>query len=123
MTSTFRFGIDLGGTKIEIVALDASGAIRHRQRVQTPAGDYRGSVVGRRIVTGANAIAGEWDHNPLPLPTAEDHPLPLCYCGRRACIETYLSGPGLSSDHARASGERLAAEEIAGRAAAGDAAC
>src|SRR5438132_2273042 len=197
MTSTFRFGIDLGGTKIEIVALDASGAIRHRQRVQTPAGDYRGSVeaiarlveateaalgargcvgiatpgapslatgrmknanstwlndkpfsadlerrlarevrmandancfalseavdgagrgadvvfgvilgtgvgggivVGRRIVTGANAIAGEWGHNPLPLPTAEDHPLPLCYCGRRACIETYLSGPGLSSD-------------------------
>jgi predicted NBD/HSP70 family sugar kinase len=82
-----------------------------------------GIVIDGRIVTGANAIAGEWGHNPLPLPDASDHPLPLCYCGRRGCIETYLSGPGLSADFARTSGERLEAMEIAKRAEAGDGAC
>jgi fructokinase len=75
------------------------------------------------VVTGPNAIAGEWGHNPLPAAEAADHPMPLCYCGRRGCVETYLSGPGLSADHARGSGERLAAEEIATRAQAGDVAC
>ena len=82
-----------------------------------------GIVIDGGIVTGANAIAGEWGHNPLPLPDASDHPLPLCYCGRRGCIETYLSGPGLAADFARASGERVDAAEIAKRAAKGDAEC
>jgi predicted NBD/HSP70 family sugar kinase len=222
MTAPFRFGIDLGGTKIELAALDRSGAIRHRNRIPTPAGVYDATVgaiarlvegaeaalgepgtvgiampgaislaTGRvknanstwlngralkedleralarevrlandancfalseavdgaaagaavvfgvilgtgvgggivahgRILEGANAIGGEWGHNPLPLPAGEDHPLPPCYCGRRACIETYLSGPGLAADHARATGERASAEEIARRAAAGDNAC
>ena len=79
-----------------------------------------GIVAHGRILEGANAIAGEWGHNALPLPRADDHPLPLCYCGRRACIETYLSGPGLAADHARASGERIDAAEIARRAEHGD---
>jgi predicted NBD/HSP70 family sugar kinase len=82
-----------------------------------------GIVVEGRVLTGTNAIAGEWGHNPLPLPKAEDHPLPACYCGRRGCIETYLSGPALEADHARRHGERIAAAEIARRAGAGDAAC
>lgn len=82
-----------------------------------------GLVVHGRLVEGANAIAGEWGHNALPLPRAGDHPLPLCYCGRRACIETYLSGPGLSADHARATGERIPADQIAERARQGDARC
>ena len=82
-----------------------------------------GIVVNGRVLTGAHAIAGEWGHNPLPLPQAEDEPLPACYCGRRGCIETYLSGPGMSADHARVHGESLAAEEIARRAEAGDPAC
>ena len=215
-----RIGVDLGGTKIEIIALDGAGEMRHRRRVETPAGDYaatleaigslvesaekalddRGSVgvatpgalslatghmknanstwlngrplkedlerrlarevrlendancfalseaidgagrgarvvfgvilgtgvgggivVDGRVLTGANAIAGEWGHNPLPLPTSGDHPLPTCYCGRYGCIETYLSGPGLSRDHARVSGEELGAEEIARRAQEGNA--
>jgi len=222
MHSPLRFGIDLGGTKIEIAALDEAGAAVHRERVATPAGDYGATVdatarlvedaertlgaqgtvgiampgaislaTGRvknanstwlngrplkedlerrlarevrlandancfalseatdgaakdaavvfgvilgtgvgggivahgRILEGANAIGGEWGHNPLPLPRADDRPLPLCYCGRRACIETYLSGPGLAADHARASGERITATEIAERAANGDARC
>ncbi len=222
MALSLRIGVDLGGTKIELAALDPSGAVRHRERVATPAGDYdatveavarlvedaertlgeRGTVgvatpgvvsratglvknanstclIGRalrddlarrlgrevrlandancfalseatdgaargaavvfgvilgtgvgggivvhgRVVEGANAIAGEWGHNPLPLPRADEHPLPLCYCGRRGCIETYLSGPGMAADHARATGERLDAAEIARRAAGGDTPC
>jgi fructokinase len=218
----YRIGVDLGGTKIEIAALDPAGAIRYRNRVATPAGDYDatldaiarlvegaerelnargtlgiatpgarslatgliknanstclngrplkedlerrldreiriandancfalseavdgagrdaevvfgvilgtgvggGVVVHQRILTGANAIAGEWGHNPLPLPAPHDHPLPLCYCGRRGCVETYLSGPGLAADLAHVTGDRIAANEITRRAAAGDAAC
>src|SRR6185312_8902210 len=82
-----------------------------------------GIVVGRHALEGANAIAGEWGHNPLPSPLAEDHPLPHCYCGRRGCVETYLSGPGLAADHARIAGGGLDAAAIAQRAAAGDAGC
>jgi predicted NBD/HSP70 family sugar kinase len=82
-----------------------------------------GIVIDGRVVTGANAIGGEWGHNPLPLPDSSDHPLPLCYCGRRGCIETYLSGPGLAADFARTSGERRDATEIAQRAEQGDPAC
>lgn len=212
----------MGGTKIELAALDAAGSIRLRRRVATPAGDYAatiasvarlvaeaerelgakgsvgiatpgalslvtgriknanstclngqplkqdlerelgreirvandancfalseavdgaakgarvvfgvilgtgvggGIVVNGRVLDGANSIAGEWGHNPLPLPGPEDQPLPACYCGRHGCIETYLSGPGLAADHARISGQTLTAEAIEQRAAAGDAAC
>ncbi len=218
----YRFGVDLGGTKIEIVALDQAGLERLRRRMPTPKGDYaatvgavvrlvqeaeaelgkRGSVgvgipgalslvsdriknanstwlidrplkedleralgrevrlandancfalseaidgsgrgapivfgvilgtgVGGGIVAhgalhvGPNAVAGEWGHNPLPLPSAQDLPLPECYCGRRGCIETYLSGPGMARDHVAAGGAQLSAEEIVVHAADGDAAC
>jgi len=214
----FRIGIDIGGSKIELIALDDAGCAAWRRRVATPQGDYaatlhavaelvheaerelgaRGSVgigmpgalslangrvknanstclndrplkedletaLGRevrvandancfalseavdgagrgaavvfgvilgtgvgggiavhgRVLTGANAIAGEWGHNPLPLPSEADLPLPSCYCGRRGCIETYLSGPGLRRD----SGTGLDAPEIVARAAQGDAGC
>jgi fructokinase len=198
-----RIGIDLGGTKIEGIALDESGAILVRRRVVTPQGDYRATVgtvvslvqaieaeTGRRgtigvgmpgalsrvsgrvknanstcligeplqgdleaalsrevrlandancfalseaidgagqgagvvfgvilgtgvgggivvngsVLEGPNGIAGEWGHNPLPLPAGDDLPLRPCYCGRAGCIETYLSGPALEREHA-ASGE------------------
>src|SRR5436190_1728796 len=74
-----------------------------------------GIVVHGKLLTGPNAIAGEWGHNPLPAPVPEDLPLPVCYCGRFGCIETYLSGPGLAADHLKLTGERLNAEEIAAR--------
>ena len=215
-----RIGIDLGGTKIEIIALDAAGRELLRRRVATPARDYsatlaevaalvawaeaelgaRGSigigtpgalsqatgllknanstclngrpvkqdleallgrelriandancfalseavdgagreaqvvfgvilgtgvgggiVISRRVLAGANSIAGEWGHTPLPLPRAQDLPLPVCYCGRMGCIETYLSGPGMAKRHAAATGASLSPSEIVAAAAAGDA--
>ena len=214
-----RIGIDLGGTKIELVVLDAGGQERWRRRVPTPQGDYAGTlraiaalveeaehrtgasarvgigtpgspsprdgrirnanstclngqalqqdleallrrpirlandanclamseasdgagagartvfaailgtgvgggiVVDGKLLVGANAVAGEWGHNPLPLPAADDLPLPACYCGRAGCIETYLSGPGLAADHLRHGGEPVDAASIARRAAAGE---
>jgi fructokinase len=219
---TLRLGIDLGGTKIEIAALDRPGAPRLRRRVPTPRGDYdatvaaiaalvahaerelgaRGTVgvgipgtisaltgrvknanstwlngrplredlaraLGRevriqndanclavseavdgaaagarvafaailgtgvgagiaidaRALAGANGIAGEWGHVPLPAPRDDERPGPRCWCGRDGCIETWLSGPALAADHLRATGEALDAESIARRALAGEARC
>ena len=201
-----RIGVDLGGTKIEALALDAAGKEVFRKRVSAPRGEYQatlqtvvalveeagkgtvgigipgslspttglvrnanstwlnerplkedlqkilgrevriandancfalseavdgagkdaevvfgvilgtgvggGIAVHRKILDGVNAIAGEWGHNPLPLPTGVDLPLPSCWCGRSGCIETYLSGPGLSRDHQVATGELLAPEKV-----------
>ena len=215
-----RIGIDLGGTKIEAVALDADGCERFRKRVPSPRGDYEGTleavarlvadaeaqtgtatvgigmpgaispatglvknanstwlngrslaedltrrlarpvrlandanclalseaadgaaaghavvfgvilgtgtggglVVNGRIVVGANAIGGEWGHNPMPWPEGvEEWPGPPCYCGRTGCLETFLSGPGLSRHHQQTTGEKLDASEIGARASAGEA--
>lgn len=216
----YRFGIDLGGTKIELLALDTAGSERWRRRVATPSGDYvatleaitgliaaaehdlggsgsvgiatpgalsrltgriknanstclndqplvqdlerllarpvriandancfalseatdgaaagaevvfgvilgtgvgGGIVVNGRALEGANAIAGEWGHNPLPQLTEPERRADLaCYCGRRHCVETWLSGPGLAADHLRVSGEALSAQQIAARADGGD---
>ena len=213
-----RIGIDLGGTKTEIVALDPSGAECFRKRVATPREDYDATldaivalvneaeaVVGRasvgigmpgtispatglvknanstwlngkplardimqrlhrdvrlandancfalseaidgaaagqaivfgvivgtgtggaivadgRVLVGANAIGGEWGHNPMPWPEPEEWPGPPCYCGRTGCIETFLSGPGMSRDHTSRTGEKLEAAAIAARAISGD---
>lgn len=79
-----------------------------------------GVVVDGRPLSGANAIAGEWGHNPLPWPRPEELPGPDCYCGRQGCIETWLSGPGLEADYRRNGGEALRAEEIVARAEAGE---
>jgi fructokinase len=72
-----------------------------------------GIVVDGAVLVGPNAIAGEWGHNPLPLPAGPDLPLPACYCGRAGCIETYLSGPGLARDYEQATGRRLGPQAIA----------
>lgn len=218
---TVAIGVDLGGTKIEVAALDESGRVLLRRRTATPREDYRatleaiarlvreaerdlgvratvgvghpgaispatgliknanstwlngqpldrdlcalldrpiafandanclalseatdgagagaavvfavilgtgvggGIAVHGRVITGVNAIAGEWGHNPLPWPEAEERPGPPCYCGLSGCIETFLSGPGLAADHARVTGETLSGPEIVARAEAGDAA-
>jgi len=81
-----------------------------------------GLVVGGRLVDGPRGIGGEWGHNPLPWASGDEHPGPHCWCGRRGCLETWISGTGLAADHARATGRVLSAAEVAARAAAGDAA-
>lgn len=202
-----RLGIDLGGTKIEIIALDGEGQECLRRRVATPQGDYvatvetmvqlveeaeqslgtqgslgvgmpgalsalngriknansvclngqplksdleaalrrevqlandancfalseatdgaaagaktvfgvilgtgtgGGLVVNGQVLEGANAIAGEWGHNPLPWPESYEYPGPACYCGKQGCIETFLSGPGCLQRHNEQSGQSLA---------------
>jgi len=80
-----------------------------------------GLAMRGRAITGANAIAGEWGHNPLPWPTDDERPGPACYCGLHGCIETFLSGPGLAADHGRHSGDTMRGEDIVARAEAGDA--
>ncbi len=216
-----RIGVDLGGTKIDGVALDEQGGVLARRRVSTPRGDYDatlaavaglvraleqqtgqsgsvglgmpgaispatglvknanstwligraldrdlasllgrpvrvandancfalseavdgagagarvvfgvivgtgtggGVVVDRKVLTGPNAIAGEWGHNPLPWPSPEEWPGPACYCGTTGCVETFLSGPGRSRDYREHTGHRIEAPEIAARAESGESA-
>lgn len=222
MTSTCRIGVDLGGTKTEVIALDSSGAVLARRRTVSPRGSYEktlssiaeavrwaeveagmrgtvgvgtpgsvslvtgtlknsnstwlngkplqqdlerclgrpvriandancfalseavdgaakgaavvfgvivgtgtgaGIVVHGRVLPGANGIAGEWGHNPLPWPLPGEVPGRACYCGRHGCIETFLSGPGMAADHCAATGQALDARAISARAEAGDPAC
>jgi fructokinase len=82
-----------------------------------------GIAIRRRILVGANAIAGEWGHNPMPWPTPEEIPGPRCYCGRSGCIETFLSGPAMAADHYRHTGQSLSAPEIAKAAERGEPIC
>ena len=82
-----------------------------------------GIVVNKQILTGPNAIAGEWGHNPMPWPHADELPGPACYCGRRGCIETFLSGPGFAREFFNLSGIQYSAEEIVQQAEAGDLDC
>lgn len=220
--SIVRIGVDLGGTKIEAIALDDTGQSLTRQRVATPQGDYAstlravvdlvtgierelgvqgsvgvgspgalspatgviknanstclngqpldrdlagalgravrvandadcfalsegtdgaaagvptvfgvilgtgvggGIVVNGRLLSGPNAIAGEWGHNPLPWPHADELPGRPCYCGKAGCIETWLSGPGLAADHLAMTGCALTAHDIAQQALQGDVPC
>jgi fructokinase len=78
-----------------------------------------GIAVDGQLVSGPNAIAGEWGHNPLPWPQVlegggderpvDERPGPECYCGKRGCIETFVSGPGLERDYAQEAGSDAAA--------------
>ncbi|MFZ5780956.1 MAG: ROK family protein [Pseudomonadota bacterium] len=79
-----------------------------------------GVVVDGKPLTGVQAIAGEWGHNPLPLPHDDERPGPQCYCGRTGCIETWLSGPRLQHQFEQRTGRVLRATEIADAALAGD---
>ncbi|GJE03237.1 ROK family protein [Methylobacterium isbiliense] len=80
-----------------------------------------GIAVEGRALSGRQRIAGEWGHNPLPAPQDDERPGPPCYCGRRGCVEAWLSGPALAADHARTTGQRLAGEAIVAAMRAGDA--
>ena len=79
-----------------------------------------GITIGGRILQGINAIAGEWGHNSLPWPNQEELPGPQCYCGRRGCIETFLSGPGLMQDYQNCPGNTFKPADIVAKRMEGD---
>src|SRR5208337_5576107 len=69
---------------------------------------------------GHNAVGGEWGHNALPWPDADETPGPECYCGKRGCIETFLCGPALERQYQALSGQAVEARIIAERANIGE---
>jgi fructokinase len=79
-----------------------------------------GLALDGRLVEGANGLAGEWGHTPLPWPSAEEAPGPACWCGRRGCLETWVSGTGLRRDHLARTGQALDGAAIIAAARAGD---
>ena len=81
-----------------------------------------GIAIDGRPVTGRNAIAGEWGHNPLPWPRPEELPGNPCFCGRRGCLETFISGTGFAAHHAEATGRTMTSADIVAARDAGDAA-
>ena len=74
-----------------------------------------GIAVHQQLLSGPNAIAGEWGHNPLPWMDEDElryrQEVP-CYCGKQGCIETFISGTGFATDYQRLSGKPLKGSEI-----------
>jgi fructokinase len=104
-------------------ATDGAGAGRHVVfAVILGTGCGGGIAIDGRPIAGRNAIAGEWGHNPLPWPNADELPGPACYCGKHGCVETWLSGSGIAADHLASSGQHLDCAAIAEAANRGDAA-
>ncbi|MFW2372528.1 MAG: ROK family protein [Gammaproteobacteria bacterium] len=83
-------------------------------------GTGAGVVVNGKVLTGPNAIAGEWGHNPLPWPLDDERPGAECYCGKLGCVETFISGPGMMRDHQLHTGQKLSTREIVKRVEQGD---
>lgn len=79
-----------------------------------------GVVVDGALIEGANGIAGEWGHIPLPWPRADEMPAPACWCGQQGCLETWISGTGFRDDYARRAGHRPKGDEIIALARSGD---
>jgi fructokinase len=80
-----------------------------------------GLAISGRVHAGAGGLAGEWGHNALPWPTDEEYPGPDCHCGKRGCLECWVSGTGFAADYERATARHSTAAEVAAAAAAGDA--
>ncbi len=83
-------------------------------------GTGAGIVIDKKVLSGSNAIAGEWGHNPLPWPQDIELPGANCYCGRQGCIETWLSGPGMVRDHELHNNVFLNPEMLDSKACFGD---
>jgi fructokinase len=103
-------------------AVDGAGAGHHVVfGVIVGTGCGGGIVIDRQVLTGPHAIAGEWGHNPLPWPDKEEFKAaPKCYCGKRGCLETWISGPGFADDYERISGDFLEPEYVVRAAQHGD---
>jgi fructokinase len=79
-----------------------------------------GIVVDKQVITGRNKIAGEWGHTQLPWMADRERTKAACYCGKVGCIETFLSGAGLSREYGVRTGIDLTPPEIALASNAGD---
>jgi fructokinase len=79
-----------------------------------------GVAVDARVHEGPNGVAGEWGHNPLPWPRPEEYPGPACYCGKRGCMEMWVSGTGIALDYRTATGKGKTTQEIVAEFEAGD---
>lgn len=102
-------------------ATDGAGAGAHSVfGVIIGTGTGAGIVIHGAVVNGSNGIGGEWGHNPLPWPESDELPGDPCWCGQTGCLETWLSGPGMASDHLRKTGDLLTAEQVATAAANGN---
>ena len=106
-------------------ATDGAGAGKHlvfAAIIGTGCGS--GIAIDGRVHAGGNGIAGEWGHNPLPWQDDEerqDQQEVACYCGKKGCIETFVSGTGFATDYFRLSGQPLKGHEIITLAEQGDA--
>jgi fructokinase len=79
-----------------------------------------GIAINGEVVTGPNAIAGEWGHNPLPWPADDERPGRACFCGLRGCLETWLSGPALAAEYRARTGREVIGAQVSTAAEAGD---
>ena len=79
-----------------------------------------GLAIDGRVIDGANGVAGEWGHNPLPWATDAEHPGPECWCGKRGCLETWIAGSGFRRDYRETTGDDLTGQEIVAAARIGD---
>jgi len=103
-------------------AVDGAGAgARSLFGVILGTGCGGGLVFEGKVIDGPRGTGGEWGHNPLPWAEPSEFPGPACWCGRRGCMEKWVSGPGLEADHLLHTGVALSATRIAADAAAGHA--
>jgi fructokinase len=79
-----------------------------------------GVAIDGNVHAGPNGVGGEWGHNPLPWPKPEEFPGPACYCGKRGCMEMWVSGTGIALDYRNATGKERTAREIVADFEAGD---
>ena len=79
-----------------------------------------GLVIDKKIINGFNNITGEWGHNQMPVGSNDKWNRHDCYCGKKGCIETFLSGPGFSKHYYDLFNEKLDARIIQENANNGD---
>jgi fructokinase len=118
-----RFANDANCFTVSEAADGAAAGARSVLGVILGTGCGGGIVIDGRLVDGPQGIGGEWGHNPLPWPNADEFPGPICWCGRRSCMETWVSGTALAADHLRVTQEGLSSEDIVARALGGDPSC
>ena len=102
-------------------SVDGAGAGYHVVfAVILGSGAGAGIAISGRAHHGPNNSAGEWGHNPWPLPDLTEIPGEPCYCGKRGCLETWVSGRAFEADYARHTPSDLTAAEIITKMRQGD---